>query len=154
MIDYEWSFDFQIPLEYIFYDSFRYYFYSNKLIREFTSYEEILTHFNLDIENIELFEKWYCNFLRYLLERPPLSHPKILSLESLTAIDDLKKKIDLKNDEINKMHQELNKKNQEITKMHQEIEKKNKKIDILLNSKSLKITKPLRKLKSISKQED
>ena len=149
MIDYEWSFDFQIPLEYIFYNSFRYYFYSNELIREFTSYEEILSHFNLDIENIELFEEWDCNFLRYLLERPPLSHPKILSLESLTAIDDLKKKIDLKNDEINKMHQELNKKNQEINKMHQEIEKKNKKIDILLNSNSWKITKPLRKFKSI-----
>ena len=33
--------------------------------------------------------------------------------------------------------------------MHQEIEKKNKKIDILLNSKSWKITKPLRKFKSI-----
>ncbi len=150
MIDYEWPFDFQIPLEYIFYETFRYYFYSNERVREFTSYEEIFNHFNLDIENIGLFEEWYCNYLRYFLNRPPITHPKIISLETLTG-EDLND-IDLKNKEIKKMRRKIKMKNKEIKKMQKEIEKNNKKIETILNSNSWKITKPLRKLKSISKK--
>ena len=150
MIDYEWIFDFPIPLEYIFFNLFNYYFYINKLIKEFTNLEEIFNHFNLDLKNIELFKEWNNNFLIHVLERPPVSQPQIMSLENLMGVD-LKKEIDLKNEEINKKNQEINKKNQEINKKNQEINKKNKKIEKLLNSNSWKITKPLRKLKSIAK---
>jgi hypothetical protein len=113
------------------------------LIKEFTNLEEIFNHFNLDLKNIELFKEWNNNFLIHVLERPPVSQPQIMSLENLMDVD-LKKEIDLKNEEINKKNQEINKKNQEINK-------KNKKIEKLLNSNSWKITKPLRKLKSIAK---
>jgi hypothetical protein len=106
------------------------------LIKEFTNLEEIFNHFNLDLKNIELFKEWNNNFLIHVLERPPVSQPQIMSLENLMSVD-LKKEIDLKNEEINKKNQEIN--------------KKNKKIEKLLNSNSWKITKPLRKLKSIAK---
>ena len=57
VIDYEWIYDFPIPLEYIFYRTFSYHFYSSKSFREFTSFEEIFEHFNLDTENLKLFKR-------------------------------------------------------------------------------------------------
>ena len=61
IIDYEWIYDFPIPLEYIFYRTFRYHFYSSASFREFTSFEEIFEHFNLDTENLKLYLYLICN---------------------------------------------------------------------------------------------
>ncbi|MBQ2962275.1 class I SAM-dependent methyltransferase [Methanobrevibacter sp.] len=141
LIDYEWIFDFPIPLEYIFYRSFNYHFYSNSLIREFTNFEEIFEHFNLDIGNLKLFMTWECNFLRYIIKRPnrpPYTKSKIKSIENIEKNDKLQKEIDLKN--------------AEIKKKEKEIKKKDKEIKSFLNSNSWKMTKPIRKVKSILKK--
>lgn len=135
VIDYEWIYDFPIPLEYIFYRTFNYHFYSNNMIREFTSFEEIFKHFNLDIENLKLFRTWENNFLKYILHSPPVTRPKIITLENLEKYDQIQKDIVLNN--------------KEIIKKNKEIKKKDEEIKALLNSNSWKITKPLRKLKSI-----
>ena len=138
IIDYEWIYDFPIPLEYIFYRTFRYHFYSSASFREFTSFEEIFEHFNLDTENLKLFRSWECNFLRYFLNRPPLTHSKVISLENVEKIeqlekyDQIQKKIELKN---------------------KEIERKDDEIKRLLNSNSWKMTEPLRKLKTMLKKD-
>ena len=138
VIDYEWIYDFPIPLEYIFYRTFSYHFYSSKSFREFTSFEEIFEHFNLDTENLKLFRSWECNFLRYILNRPPLTHSKVISLENVEKIeqlekyDQIQKKIELKN---------------------KEIERKDDEIKRLLNSNSWKMTEPLRKLKTMLKKD-
>lgn len=145
VIDYEWIFDFPIPLEYIFYRTFNYHFYSNKLIREFTSFEEIFKHFNLDTAYIKLFQTWECNFLRYIINRPPFTRARKLPLENIARIDQLQKDIDLKNKEIKR-------KNKVIKKKDNEIKKKDKEIKTLLNSNSWKMTEPLRKIKSILKK--
>ena len=138
VIDYEWIYDFPIPLEYIFYRTFSYHFYSSKLFREFTSFEEIFEHFNLDTENLKLFKRWELNFLGYILNRPPLTRSEIIPLENVEKIDLLQKEIELKNKEIIKKNKEINKKDKELKS--------------LLNSNSWKITKPLRKFKSILKK--
>ena len=145
VIDYEWIFDFPIPLEYIFYRTFNYHFYSNKLIREFTSFEEIFKHFNLDTAYIKLFQTWECNFLRHIINRPPFTRARKLPLENIARIDQLQKDIDLKNKEIKR-------KNKVIKKKDNEIKKKDKEIKTLLNSNSWKMTEPLRKIKSILKK--
>ena len=63
------------------------------------------------------------------------------------AYNQLKKELDLKN-------KELKKKDKIIKNKNKEIRKRDKKIDSLLNSKSWKITKPLRKFKAILKKDD
>ncbi len=141
VVDYEWFFDFPIPLEYILFRVFNYHIYSNKLIREFTSFEEIFNHFNIDTENIELFSTWECNFLRHIINRPPFTRSQILPLENVEKYDQLKKELDLKN-------KELKKKDNIIKNKNKEIRKRDEKIDSLLSSSSWKITKPLREFKS------
>ena len=138
VIDYEWIYDFPIPLEYIFYRTFSYHFYSSKSFREFTSFEEIFEHFNLDTENLKLFKRWELNFLGYILNRPPLTRSEIIHLDDMEKIDLLQKEIELKNKEIIKKNKIINKKDKEIKR--------------LLASNSWKITKPLRKFKSIFKK--
>lgn len=138
VIDYEWIYDFPIPLEYIFYRTFSYHFYSSKSFREFTSFEEIFEHFNLDTENLKLFKRWELNFLGYILNRPPLTRSEIIHLDYMEKIDLLQKEIELKNKEIIKKNKIINKKDKEIKR--------------LLASNSWKITKPLRKFKSIFKK--
>ena len=169
-IDYEWIADFPIPLEFLFYVSFFYHFYSSKLIREFTSYEEIFNHFNLDTGNLDLFKTWYCNFLRANLKRPPVPGPRILPLKNIDEVVDslhheiesLRGEIDLKNNEIAKRDneiQDLTHLNDEIKSLRKvigekdkEINKRNREIESLLSSNSWKITKPLRGFKSIFKK--
>ena len=141
VVDYEWFFDFPIPLEYILFRVFNYHIYSNKLIREFTSFEEIFNHFNIDTENIQLFSTWECNFLRHIINRPPFTRSQILPLENVEKYDQLKKELDLKN-------KELKKKDNIIKNKNKEIRKRDEKIDSLLSSSSWKITKPLREFKS------
>lgn len=135
-IDYEWIFDFPIPLEYIFYTSFNYHLYSNNLIREFTSFEEIFNHFNLDTGNMGLFFEWNCNFLRHVLNRPPLTQPKVIHLDKIEENDG-------SNDEKNQ---------QEIESLKKEIALKNKELEMLRASNSPKATSPLKKFKSILKK--
>ena len=147
VVDYEWFFDFPIPLEYILFRVFNYHIYSNKLIREFTSFEEIFNHFNIDTENIKLFRSWECNFLRHIINRPPFTRSQVLPLDNVEKYNQLKKELDLKN-------KELKKKDKIIKNKNKEIRKRDKKIDSLLNSKSWKITKPLRKFKAILKKDD
>lgn len=169
-IDYEWIADFPIPLEYLFYVSFFYHFYSSKLIREFTSYEEIFEHFNLDTGNLDLFKRWYCNFLRSNLKRPPVPGPRIMPLEDIDEVVDslhheiesLRGEIELKNNEIAKRDDEIQhlvRLNDEIKSLRRdiilkdkELNKKDKEIESLLSSNSWRITKPLRKFKSIFKK--
>lgn len=144
VIDYEWIFDFPVPLEYQFFISFNYHFYSNELIREFTNFEEIFNHFNMDLENIELFREWNCNFLRYVLERPPLSRLQNLSLETLIESYNSKQEIG----RINKKVKSLQKKNKKLKSENSSLKKLN---DSMLNSRSWKLTKPLRKIMQVKK---
>ena len=153
-IDYEWIFDFPIPLEFIFFRIMNFHIRSNNLVNEFTSIEEIFSHFNLDIENLSLYRIWNCNFLRYIINRPPAIKPKILAVEELDKVLNLQKDIDLKNAEIKKKNKKIKKQKKEIEKKNKQIEKKDKEINNLLNSTSWKITKPLRKFKSIVKKKN
>lgn len=144
VIDYEWIFDFPVPLEYIFFNSFHYHFLTNKVIREFTSYEEIAGHFNLDLENIALFHEWNCNFLRHVLKRPPILRPQNPSLKTLIESYNSKQEIG----RINKKVKSLQKKNKKLKSENSSLKELN---DSMLNSRSWRITKPLRKIMQVKK---
>ena len=72
------------------------------------------------------------------MNRPPLTRSEIIPLENVEKIDLLQKEIELKNKEIIKKNKAINKKDKEMKR--------------LLDSNSWKITKPLRKFKSILKK--
>ena len=137
-IDYEFFLDFPIPLEFIFIEVLYYQIYHNNLINAFTNFEEIFDHFNMDIDNLNLFLTWRRNFFEYILNQPNFTASKKLPLEKIERIDQLEKDIDLKN--------------KEIEKKNKVIKKKDKEIETLLNSNSWKMTEPLRKIKSILKK--
>lgn len=147
VIDYEWSFDFPVPLEYLFYRVLNYHLYSNRIIREFTSFEEVFNHFNLDSGNIALFQEWECNFLRYILDRPPITNSKIIELDNIGNFNDLDY---YSNPNVTPDKIESLKNN--VLKQEKEINNKNKEIENILNSNSWRITRPLRRLKAFFKK--
>ena len=124
-IDYEWYFDFPIPLEFLFFVALQYHFYSNKLFSEFTSHEEIFNHFNLDTGNINLFGRWHCNYLKDVLNRPP-PYSKIIFLEDIDKLDAF---VHL-NDEIESLKRTIDSKNKELIAKYEEIESLKKALDL------------------------
>ena len=119
-IDYEWLFQFPIPLEYIFYRVIRHHNVTNPLFRDFASINDIFIYFNLDEEDIELFKSWELNFASWVYSG--LIRPKV-KRTSKWAVNNL--------DDFDSINRELN---------------------TLKNSKSWKITKPLRKIMSLKRR--
>ena len=142
--------------------------------------EEVFNHVNLDVNNGKLFETWESNFLRFVFDHPPFPKSDIISINNINLskydeymdlkynLDDMnpnkieslkrdivvnqRKIINLKNNEIKEKNKEINRKNIELNKKEAEINRKNKELKSLLNSSSWRITKPLRKLKSLIKR--
>ena len=172
-IDYEWLFDFKVPIEYIFYRTINYYIESNRLFRNFISLVEIFRHFNLNISNIELFKTWDKHLFKYMSSNIQINKHKIIPKENLDYAEKVDKYLEILLDSesinsnkfeslkrdivlnqrkiINKKNKEIAKKNEEIAKKNKKIRQKDKKIKKLVNSQSWKITKPLRKFKKIFK---
>ena len=48
-VDYEWVFNFPIPIEYIFYRTIKQNIESNPLFNKFTSFTDIFKYFNLNL---------------------------------------------------------------------------------------------------------
>lgn len=92
-----------------------------------------------------MFRTWENNFLNYIIDHTHYLREKIIPLENIEKYDQVQKEIALKNKEIEK-------KNKVMKRKDRAIKKKNKEIKSLLNSNSWKITKPLRKLKSVFKK--
>ena len=81
-IDYEWIFDFEIPLEYIFYRVILHYTLTNNMFKQFTSINEIFNHFNLDTSNFDLFRRWDHNFIEYVFGYLPKPEQNILQIKT------------------------------------------------------------------------
>ena len=139
-IDYEFILDFPVPLEFIFIEVLYYQINHTDLINAYTNLEEIFEHFDMDLKNLNLFLTWRTNFFNHILNQPPYTHSKTMPFEDINKFDQMKKDIALKD--------------KEIIKKNKEIKKKDKELKSLLNSNSWKITKPLRKFKSIFKKID
>lgn len=106
-----------------------------------------------------MFRTWENNFLNYIIDHTHYLREKIIPLENIEKYDQVQKEIalknkeiGLKNDEIALKNKEIEKKNKVMKRKDRAIKKKNKEIKSLLNSNSWKITKPLRKLKSVFKK--
>ena len=125
-IDYEWSFNFPIPVEYTLYRTISNYT-TNDLFQKITSVKEIFNVLGLKEDLIGVFGEWEKNFATYI------SH--------------------LENRIPNKKNHPNNLKNMEEIHTHkQKIKELNKTINQMSSSNSWKITKPLRKIGQIFKK--
>ena len=172
-IDYEWVFDFPIPIEYIFYRTIKHQMESNQLFNDFTSFTEIFRHFKLNMGNIKLFEIWDKNLSKYINDNTPINEHEIIPKENLDYVEKVDEYVDcvidskninsamfdsLKRDIvlnqrkiIQQKNIDLRKKDIEFKKKNKQLKNKNKELNEILNSTSWKITKPLRKFKSVLK---
>ena len=157
-IDYEWTFDFQIPLEYIFYRVLFYYTQSNILFNEFITIEEVFDYFDLDTSNFDLFRIWDRNFMEYVFGFTPLPQRNIFPIENAGKYEEIpnyvdmyfnfeeidenklelikkdmvlnqKKKIAFKNNQIKDLNRQINAKNKHINQLNNQIKFKNEEID-------------------------
>ncbi len=132
-IDYEWLFDFPVPLEYIFYRVINHHNVSNPLFRDFISLEEIFEYFDLDIDNFALFKKWERQFLDYAILHVKKPKTSIVSKASINQLNSLN---------ISR-YNAVEKENRRLNKI---IEEQQELIDTYKYSTSWKMTKPLRKI--------
>ncbi len=165
-VDYEWVFNFPIPIEYIFYRTIKHNIESNPLFNKFTSFTDIFRYLNLNMDNIGLFDVWDKNLFKFIHGNIPVNDHKVIPKENLDYVENIDEYVDLvldskdinchnfdllKRDIVLNQRKIINQKNAEIKKKNKQIRKKNKKLKKMRNSLSWKITKPLRKLKSIFK---
>lgn len=148
-IDYEWIFDFQIPLEYIFYRCLLHYTLTNNVFKEFISIEEIFNYFNLDSSNFNLFRQWDHNFMKYVFGYLPKPQRSIVNInddkdndEELEDYVDLYLKSDdvdedkmeqIKNDMVLNQRKIILNKIDQIDNLHIQINNKNRQINNLNN---------------------
>ena len=119
-IDYEWVFDFPIPLEYIFYRVIHHHQVVNPVFRDFISLNEIFEYFGLDISNIKLFNEWDRHFLSYANLRLRKPKTKITSKASVDKLDTLDNTVK-KYRNINKKYQDLMIKYQDLMIKYQDL---------------------------------
>ncbi len=145
-IDYEWIFDFQIPLEYKFYRVLLHYTLTNNVFKAFVSIEEIFNHFDLDASHFSLFRRWDHNFMDYVFSYLPKPQNSIMSRDNFGNVDeefedyvdlylDCDKKIDenklelLKQDMVIKQRKIIIEKINHINHLNKQINEKNKVIN-------------------------
>ncbi len=133
-IDYEWCFNFPIPIEYIFWRSLNFEIVHNKIFKNFFTMEELFKAFEFNTDWIDTFKAWEKAFSKYVGTVP---RPK---QKISTASSVLKK--------ANESSKKLREKQKEINKLKKENKKLKKKVKLMESSKSWKITKPLRDLRN------
>ncbi|WP_295722131.1 bifunctional 2-polyprenyl-6-hydroxyphenol methylase/3-demethylubiquinol 3-O-methyltransferase UbiG [uncultured Methanobrevibacter sp.] len=132
-IDYEWYFNFPVPIEYIFWRSLNYEIVHNKLFKNFFNMEELFNAMEFDTDWIDTFRSWENNFSKYV-GSVPKPKQKIINGSSMVK-------------KANESGKQLREKQKEINKLKKENKKLKKKVKLMESSKSWKITKPLRSLK-------
>lgn len=136
-IDYEWCFDFPIPVEYIFWRSLNFEYYHNDIFKKLLTIEEIFDDLKLNKEWIPTFKKWENHFMKYV-GGPVLPKQKIITGEQI--LHDLKHYKKLAKDK-EKEIKKLKKQNKKLKKNNSKLEDK---LKIMEESTSWKITSPLR----------
>ncbi len=153
-IDYEWLFDFPIPLEYIFYRVVHHHLKSNPVFKDFITLTEIYEHFELDKNDTVLFQKWERSFLKYVYGNILRPKGRIIPknyLDRLDSMQDFETMIvespQLSDDQIEKIKDDLYTiQNKRVEQLERLVFMQNTEIETMVNSSSWKITKPLRAL--------
>ena len=176
-IDYEWVFDFQVPIEFILYRTICHFWNTNQLIKDFVVITQIFNHFNFDLQTQILFENWNANFNRYISNDIPLPKQKLISNDKLDIEDKAEEYLNLKlnpknihsskieslkgdivlnqrmtimekNKEIEEKNREIGEKNNQIINKNAKIKNQNKK----LKNNTAEIKKKDKQIKNLKKK--
>lgn len=138
-IDYEWCFDFPIPVEYIFWRSLNFEYYHNDTFKKLLTVEEIFDKLKLNKKWIPTFKKWEKHFMKYT-GGFALPNKKIVTGEQI--IRDLNHNKKLANDK----EKEIKSLKKQIKKLEKNNSTLKSKLKLMEDSNSWKITSPLRKV--------
>ena len=143
-IDYEWCFDFPIPVEYIFWRALHFEFSYNNAFKKLITIEEIFDNLKLNKKWIPTFKKWEKHFRKYV-GIFALPHKKIVTGKQIIHdLNHYKKLAKGKEKEIKNLKKEI----KSLKNQNKKLEKNNStmksKLKLMENSNSWKITSPLR----------
>jgi 2-polyprenyl-3-methyl-5-hydroxy-6-metoxy-1,4-benzoquinol methylase len=156
IIDYEWCFDFPIPVEFILWRAIFYLYHKTPLLNNFLHIDRIFKCLSISSTKIKIFKKWDYKFMQYVegknksnqIQYKPII---LLNNENITKIEQICNQINknIMNYGTIEFYKELNK---EINLLNKTIADKNKIIEYYSNSLSWKITKPLRWVRMLIKK--
>lgn len=147
-IDYEWIFDFQIPLEYIFYRVLLHYTLTNNVFKEFITINEVFDYFGLDSSNFDLFRTWDHNFIKYVFDYLPKPERNAIPIGNIVQFEEITDYVDaffdldeidegklelLKKEMVINQRKTIIKKNNQIKSLHTQINNKDRRINELSN---------------------
>lgn len=133
-IDYEWCFDFPIPVEYVFWRALKTELLFNKIFIKYFTMEEVFEQLGFNTDWIEVFKDWEDNLSEYV-GRIPKPHKRVVVMSKMIE--------NAKNSD-----KKINRLNKKIKNLEKENKKLKKKVNSMESSKSWKITKPLRGLRN------
>lgn len=136
-IDYEWCFDFPIPVEYIFWRLLYVESKQNDVFDKYFTIEEIFHNLKFNKEWMHTFKDWENHFMAYV-GGPRLPKQNIVTGKQI--INDLNKYKKLSKDK----DKEIEKLNKKIKKLKNNNSKLNNKLKLMEESTSWKVTSPLR----------
>ena len=137
-IDYEWCFNFPIPIEYIFWRTIKVELYYNVIFKKNFTIEEIFDNLKLNKKLIPTFKNWEKHFLKYV-DGPASPKQKIVTGKRILSDLNRYKKMSKDKDK------EIKNLNKQIKKLKKENSKLNSELKLMEESNSWKITSPLRK---------
>ena len=143
-IDYEWCFDFPIPVEYIFWRSINFEYWHNDIFMKYFTIEEIFDNLKLNNEWISTFKNWEDHFMKYV-GGPTLPKQDIITgkqiLHDLNHYKKLSNDKDKKIDKLKKEKRKLKKQNKKLNKNNSKLKSK---LKLMEESTSWRLTSPLR----------
>lgn len=136
-IDYEWCFNFPIPIEYIFWRSLYVELAQNSIFKKYFTIEEIFENLKLNNDWLSTFRNWEREFMKYVGGHIFPKQDIITGKQILNDLDHYKKLANDKDKEINNLNKQLDK----LKKSNSEL---NSKLKLMEESTSWKVTSPLR----------
>lgn len=148
VFDQEWMEQY-IPVEYIIYRAIK----NTNLVEKFT--ERIYRELKLS-EFIDIFENLEKNFSEKIVDKILLydvfNRKVMTQAETIATLKHYRNLNEIKENEIIKLTSENQQKDNKIRDLEEKLSNKENEIQAIINSKSWKITKPLRKLKGLTKE--
>ena len=138
-IDYEWCFDFSIPIEYTFFRIINYELTQNLVFRDLFTMEEVFDSLEFNKDWIDVFRDWESNFSNYVNGPSIPRQPIVSGTKLIKEAKRDKKLVKEKNKEIKSLKKEVNKLKKDNSKLKS-------KVKLMEKSTSWKVTSPLRKV--------
>jgi Predicted glycosyltransferases len=170
VIDYEWVFEFPIPVDYIIYRAVTLFFRNSGYLKDFVTIDEIWDYFRIDAHKLSIFQSLNDGITDYVYGsasqqrlltqyiQPHPSLPEILETAKRVEVQDQmiieltqqvaqhKDLIDHSRQKVQALEHQLTSSEHQLSELTRHLEKANSQLQLMYDSLSWKVTAPLRKL--------